>query len=88
VDGTQALAEQELALQFLEAAAFAQVISFGKGGTAGITANEAVLEDLPLGSLPPAPLHLVAGPVAEAGTTVFRGDAFVSGAVQRVLGFR
>lgn len=102
VDGKQALDAQERALNFIEQAMFAKVINYSKAAqppNPASTANEAVLQDVPIGQQP-KPLHLEAldangdaTPVIsqqlKAGkTVVFHDVAFVSGKEQMVLGFR
>jgi len=99
VDGTQALDAQERALQFIEQAGFSKVIGYAKKPSAGPTANEASLEDVPIGSQPP-PLSLIALAVGtDTGATIhlqhqagkslgFQGEAFVSSQLKLVLGFR
>jgi len=99
VDGTQALDAQERALQFIEEADFAKVVSYSQDPGAGATANEASLQDVPIGSQPP-PLSLVALAVgSDPAATItqqeqggknlaFQGEAFVSSKLQLVLGFR
>jgi hypothetical protein len=94
VDGTQDLGAQQNALQFMEQADFSKVVSYLEKPEAGPTANEAILQDVPIGSQPP-PLTLVAvpagssAPVPSAGQTVaFQGQAFISGTLQLVVGFR
>ena len=62
VDGKQALDAQERALNFIEQATFAKVISYAKSTdnvASGTTPNEAVLQDVQLGQQP-GPLHLEA----------------------------
>jgi hypothetical protein len=100
VDGTQALDGQQNALQFMEQTDFAKVVSYAqKPTTAAPTNNEASLQNVPIGSQPPA-LILVALPIGsdpaatiaqqeKGGKSVaFQGQAFVSGALQLVVGFR
>src|SRR5436190_1858861 len=100
VDGKQKLDEQERALNFIEQATFAKVISYAKlsGNHApGITANQAVLQNVPIGQQP-NPLHLetldiganatsIINQQMSAGRTiVFQENAFVGGKEQVVLG--
>lgn len=102
VDGQQKINEQERALNFIEQATFAKVINYRKAPgnhAAGITPNEAVLQDVPLGQQPKA-LHLEAVDIGanatpvitaqlNAGKTiVFQDTAFVEGKDKVVLGFR
>jgi hypothetical protein len=101
VDGKQALDAQERALNFMEQAMFAKVISYSKAAqnANAVTANEAVLQDVPIGQQPKA-LHLEALDVngdataiinqqLKAGKTIiFHDTAFVGGKEQMVLGFR
>jgi hypothetical protein len=99
VDGTQALHAQQNALQFMEQAGFSKVVGYVQKPSAGATANEATLQDVPFGSQP-APVTLVALAVGmdpattitaqhQAGKNVaFQGQAFVSSVLQLVLGFR
>ena len=97
VDGQQALGAQEQALNFMEQAQFAQVTSYVKSSTG--TANEATLQDVPIGQQPP-PLHLealgtndntapvIANQQQSGRTLVFKGVGLVSGQEQTILGFR
>jgi hypothetical protein len=101
IDGQQDLAAQRRALNFVEQAFFAKVISYAKAATppAGSTPNEAVLEDVPFGQPTPS-LHLEATAVGgdtaaivaaqtKAGMTlVFQGTCSVGGKDQLVIGFR
>ena len=102
VDGKQALDAQERALNFIEQATFAKVISYAKSidnVAAGTTPNEAVLQDVPVGQQP-GPLHLEgldvngdAAPIItkqlQAGKmVVFHDIGYVSGQDQMILGFR
>jgi hypothetical protein len=99
VDGTQPLDAQERALQFMEAAEFSRVVSYSQQPSAGATANEASLQDVPMGNQPP-PLSLIALAVGadttatidhqqqNGKTLAFQGEAFISSQLQLVLGFR
>jgi hypothetical protein len=102
VDGNQDLNAQERALNFIEQAAFARILNYTKstGASApGLTANTAVIQDIPIGEQP-GPLHLEALSVNGDATTVitqqlsagrivaFHDVAFVSGQEQMILGFR
>jgi hypothetical protein len=102
VDGTQGLDPQERALNFIEQATFAKVISYSKKGgnvPSGTKPNEAVLQDVPIGQQP-GPLHLEAldskdDPTSiitkhlQAGkVVVFHDIGYVSGEEQMILGFR
>jgi hypothetical protein len=102
VDGNQALDAQENALNFIEQATFAKVISYAKstGNVApGTTPNVVVLQDVPLGQQP-GPLHLEAlnvndnaSPViiaqlAAGKTVIFHDIGFVGGQDKMILGFR
>ena len=102
VDGGQTLDQQERALNFMEQISIAKVITYAESsGTdaAGLTANEAVLDDVPIGQQP-GPLHLVAvaddaqaakvisDQVKAGKTVVFHEKAFVENKETIVLGFR
>lgn len=102
VDGKQALDEQERALNFIEQATFAKVISYAKStenAAPGTTPNEAILQDVPVGQQP-GPLQLAAVNVGDDATpvvtkqlqagkmVVFHDIAYVSGKPQMVFGFR
>jgi hypothetical protein len=101
VDGQQALDAQERALNFMEQGMFAKVINYSKAAQNqnAATANEAVLQDVPIGQQP-KPLHLEALDVngdatqiinqqLKAGKAViFHDIAFVTGKEQMVFGFR
>jgi hypothetical protein len=101
VDGNQDLAGQERALNFMEQATFAKVISYSKTQDAAnkTTPNEAVLQDVPIGQQP-GPLHLESLAIGADATAVistqlkagkvvvFHDTAYVSGKEQLVLGFR
>ncbi|HZU30349.1 MAG TPA: hypothetical protein VFB79_04495, partial [Candidatus Angelobacter sp.] len=95
VDGKQALDAQERALNFMEQAMFAKVINYSKAmqNSNTSTANEAVLQDVPIGQQP-KPLHLEALDVNGDATQVinqqlktgrnviFHETAFVAGKEQ------
>lgn len=102
VDGGQTLAQQEQTLNFMEQVTFAKVITYAKSSrtsVAGLTANEAALEDVPIGQQPP-PLHLeavnndtqasavISGQVKKGKTVVFHERAFVESVEKIVMGFR
>jgi hypothetical protein len=99
VDGTQAVDAQERALQLIEEAGFSKVVSFVQKPSAGATANEASVQDVPIGSQPLA-LHLVVLAVGtDTAATIqqqqqngkslaFQGQAFVQSQLKLVLGFR
>lgn len=102
VDGKQALDAQERALNFIEQATFAKVISYSKSTDSpppGTTPNEAVLQDVPIGQQP-KPLHLealavdgdatsiIAAQLKAGKTVIFHDVASVDGKDQMVLGFR
>ena len=100
VDGTQALDGQQNALQYMEESDFAKVVSYAQKPSSGApTNNEASLQNVPIESQAP-PISLVALPVGsdpaatiaqqeKGGKSVaFQGHAFVSGALQLVIGFR
>jgi hypothetical protein len=99
VDGAQTLGEQQNALQFMEQSLFAKVVSYSQKAGASTPANEAKLQDVPIGSQPPALslVALAAGSDPSATITqqeqqgkslVCQGDAFVSSQLQLVLVFR
>ena len=102
VDGGQTLDQQEQALNFMEQISFAKVITYAESsvtGTTGLTANEAVLDDVPIGQQP-GPLHLeavndetqaakvISDQVKAGKTVVFHEKAFVESKETIVLGFR
>ena len=100
VDGTEDLAAQERALNFLEQTMFAKVTAYVKKANGGADAtNTATLEDVPIGQQP-GPLHLEAiAPNADPAPVIakqkqagkelaFKGVAFVSSAEKLVLAFR
>ncbi len=88
VDGKQTLIQQEIALNYLEQSSFAKVTAYAKssGNVPPDCANEAVLEDVPIGEQPPH-LHL-ADANGAAGAKAFEGVAFVESAEKLILGFR
>jgi hypothetical protein len=99
VDGTQALDAQQNALQFMEQSDFSKVVSYSQKPSAGATANEASLQDVPIGSQPPPLTLLALAAGSDSAATIaqqeksgknvaFQGQAFVSGKVQLVIGFR
>lgn len=101
VNGNLKLAEQQQSLQFVEQMTFAQVIAYSKTSrnNAAGTANEAVLDDVPIGQQPP-PIQLQAAKdeaeaakitsdqIAAHRTIVFHSVVSVTGKDTIVIGFR
>jgi|GEM_PF-2426279 len=101
VDGTQTLTQQEIALNYLEQSFFAKVTAYAacSSNVPPACANEAALEDVPMGQQPP-PLHLEmadvngnAAPIvaaqANAGKApVFQEVGFVEAARKLIIAFR
>ena len=90
VDGTQTLADQQNALNFLEQQKFSKVVSYGKSSDASTKNNEASLEVVPFGQPQPGPLTLEIGQAStpQKATEAFRGTVFVEGAEKFVIGSR
>ena len=98
VDGSQTLAQQENALNFVEQEESVTVTAYAE--VAGTTNNQASLEDVPSGQQQPGPLHLLtAADAAQAAnviadqkkagkTLAFQGKAFVESKETIALGFR
>lgn len=102
VNGGQTLADQEQALNFMEQITFAKVITYAKSAevsASGLVANEAVLDDVPIGQQP-GPLHLeavdndaqaatvISDQVKGGQTVVFHESVFVENKEKIVMGFR
>jgi hypothetical protein len=90
VDGTQTLAEQERALNFMEQENFAKVVSYAKSSDATTKKNTATLETVPFGQPQPGPLTLEVGDAGtpKQSTEAFRGTVFVESAEKFVIGSR
>ncbi len=90
VDGTQTLAEQQNALNFLEQEKFSKVVSYVESSDATTKNNEATLEIVPFGQQQPGPLTLQVGDAStpKKPTEAFRGTVFVESAEKFVIGSR
>ena len=102
VDGSKALAEQEITLNGLELANFAKVTKYEKKATATASgaavpsggasggAGGAKLNEATLEDAPPGhqQLHLTDGVMPAGGTKAFSGTVYVSGKEKTVIGFR